>query len=364
MSTQTFCQHFLAIFCSEFSKISSLLATPTKSFKNCHRFYRQPPEPLPHLNHPPSTPAKMPLKDEYILPAAADMHVHLRNAPGPIAELVTPTIRPAGVDVVFVMPNLAPRPVVSVDEALEYKRQLQAIDSSITYLMSLYLHSSITPDEIRKAKKAGIAGVKVAPPPTLPSTTLPKLTHPQAYPKGATTNSEWGVLSFDPFHDVLKAMEEEGIVLNLHGEVPSSPADGVTVMNAESKFLPTLRALVSKYPNLKIVLEHCTTADAVETVRSFGENVVGTIVRLSLPPSCPPLTQPDRPPPLPPRRRLVRQRGTSLFPPPPCLHHLTPPPPAEQLLQTLGQIPLGPPRPPRRPRPQQRQILPRHRLRA
>ncbi|KAK1831641.1 putative dihydroorotase [Podospora conica] len=200
----------------------------------------------------------MPLKDEYLLPAAADMHVHLRNAPGPIAELVTPTIRPAGVDVVFVMPNLAPRPVVSVDEALEYKRQLEAIDPSITYLMSLYLHSSITPDEIRKAKKAGIAGVK-------------------AYPKGATTNSEWGVLSFDPFHDVLQTMEAEGIVLNLHGEVPSSPADGVTVMNAESKFLPTLRDLVAKFPNLKIVLEHCTTADAVETVRSFGDNVVGTI---------------------------------------------------------------------------------------
>jgi dihydroorotase len=119
-------------------------------------------------------PAKMPLKDEYLLPAAADMHVHLRNAPGPIAELVTPTIRPAGVDVVFVMPNLAPRPVVSVDEALEYKRQLQAIDSSITYLMSLYLHSSITPDEIRKAKKAGIAGVKVTPSPPL-YTTLAEL---------------------------------------------------------------------------------------------------------------------------------------------------------------------------------------------
>jgi len=209
----------------------------------------------------------MSLKDSYLLPAAADMHVHLRNAPGPISQLVTPTIRPAGVDVVFVMPNLAPRPVVSVNEALEYRRQLQAIDSSITYLMSLYLHSSITPEEIREAKKAGIAGVK-------------------AYPKGATTNSEWGVLSFDPFHDVLKTMEEEGIVLNLHGEVPSSPADGVTVMNAESKFLPTLRSLVDKYPKLKIVLEHCTTADAVETVRSFGENVVGTIVRFPHPPLC------------------------------------------------------------------------------
>ncbi|KAK3326442.1 hypothetical protein B0H66DRAFT_550950 [Apodospora peruviana] len=200
----------------------------------------------------------MPLQDSYELPAAADMHVHLRNAPGPIAELVTPTIRKAGVDTVFVMPNLAPKPVVSVAEALEYKAHLQALDPSVTYLMSLYLHSSITPDEIRAAKTAGIAGVK-------------------AYPRGATTNSQWGVVSFDPFHDVLKAMEEEGIVLNLHGEVPSNPTEGVTVMNAESRFLPTLRNLVEKYPRLKIVLEHCTTADAVETVRSFGENVVGTI---------------------------------------------------------------------------------------
>jgi len=201
----------------------------------------------------------MALKDSYLLPAAADMHVHLRNAPGPISALVTPTIRPAGVDTVFVMPNLAPRPVVTVDEALEYKKALQALDPEVNYLMSLYLHDSITPDEIRKAKQAGIAGVK-------------------AYPKGATTNSQWGVVSFDPFHDVLKTMEEEGVVLNLHGEVPSSPAEGVTVMNAESKFLPTLTNLVHKYPKLKIVLEHCTTADGVAAVRSFGDNVVGTIV--------------------------------------------------------------------------------------
>lgn len=73
-------------------------------------------------------------------------------------------------------------------------------------------------------------------------------------------------------------MEEEGIVLNLHGEVPSSAADGVTVMNAEIRFLPVLKDLVGKYPKLKIVLEHCTSADAVEAVRSLHDNVVGTIV--------------------------------------------------------------------------------------
>ncbi|KAK4104546.1 Dihydroorotase [Parathielavia hyrcaniae] len=200
----------------------------------------------------------MALKDSYTLPAAADMHVHLRNAPGAIASLVTPTIRKAGIDTVFVMPNLAPRPVVSVVDALAYKHALQQLDPDVNYLMSLYLHESITPDEIRAAKREGIKGVK-------------------AYPRGATTNSQWGVVSFDPFHEVLKAMEEEGVVLNLHGEVPSSAADGVTVMNAEARFLPVLKGLVAKYPKLKIVLEHCTTADAVEAVRSVGENVVGTI---------------------------------------------------------------------------------------
>ncbi|KAL2152657.1 hypothetical protein VTH82DRAFT_5841 [Thermothelomyces myriococcoides] len=207
----------------------------------------------------------MALKDTYTLPAAADMHVHLRNAPGPIASLVTPTIRKAGIDTVFVMPNLAPRPVVSVGEAVAYKQALQQLDGEVEYLMSLYLHESITPDVIREAKRAGIKGVK-------------------AYPRGATTNSQWGVVSFDPFHDVLKAMEEEGIVLNLHGEVPSSAADGVTVMNAELRFIPVLKGLAEKYPKLKIVLEHCTTADAVEAVKALGDNVAGTIT--TGPPTC------------------------------------------------------------------------------
>jgi dihydroorotase len=105
----------------------------------------------------------MPLQDSYTLPAAADMHVHLRNAPGPIASLVTPTIRRAGIDTVFVMPNLAPRPVVSVGEALAYRDALQALEPQVHYLMSLYLHESITVDEIRRAKEAGIYGVKVRP---------------------------------------------------------------------------------------------------------------------------------------------------------------------------------------------------------
>ncbi|KAF3019748.1 hypothetical protein E8E14_010391 [Neopestalotiopsis sp. 37M] len=194
------------------------------------------------------------MKNSYTLPAAADFHVHLRD--GAMAEAVTPTIRQGGVEVVYVMPNLVP-PVTTVAAALAYKERLQKVDSSITYMMTLYLHESITPDVVREAKKAGIAGIK-------------------SYPAGVTTNSSSGVISYEPFFPVFKAMEEEGLVLNLHGEVPSDRKD-ITVMNAEASFLPTLQDLHRRFPKLRIVLEHCTTADAVKAVRSCGETVVGTI---------------------------------------------------------------------------------------
>jgi dihydroorotase len=100
----------------------------------------------------------MPLKDQYDLPAAADFHVHLRD--GTMAAAVVPTIRQGGVDTVYVMPNLVP-PVTTVKQALDYRERLLALDGSVKYLMTLYLHESITPEVVREAKKAGIAGIKV-----------------------------------------------------------------------------------------------------------------------------------------------------------------------------------------------------------
>ena len=77
---------------------------------------------------------------------------------------------------------------------------------------------------------------------------------------------------------MLAAMEEEGIVLNLHGEVPSSAADGVTVMNAEARFVPVLKDLVARFPRLKIVLEHVTSAEAVKALWEIDSELVkGTV---------------------------------------------------------------------------------------
>ena len=124
--------------------------------------------------------------------------------------------------------------------------------------MSLYLHPSITRETIKEAKQAGISGVK-------------------SYPAGVTTNSSSGVVSYEQFYPVFEELEQQDLVLNLHGEVPSSATNEVTVLSAEEAFLPTLLDLHRRFPRLRIVLEHCTTAAAIEAVKSCGATVAATI---------------------------------------------------------------------------------------
>ncbi|KAI6780244.1 dihydroorotase-like protein [Emericellopsis cladophorae] len=187
-----------------------------------------------------------------VLPPTADMHVHLRQ--GEMMKLVTPSIRRGGVDTVFVMPNLQP-PIRTVERALEYKSDLQSIEPDVTYLMSLYFHAELTPNVVAEAAKAGLAGIKV-------------------YPQGVTTNSDAGVASLDGFDDIFEAMQQHDLVLNLHGEVVGTPAQGLT---HEEAFLPTLKSIHAKFPKLRIVLEHCSTAAAIEAVRGCGPSVGATI---------------------------------------------------------------------------------------
>lgn len=153
------------------------------------------------------------------------------------------------------MPNLIP-PITTVKQAVEYRNRLQALAPNVKFLMSLYLHESMTPETIIEAKRAGIAGVK-------------------SYPAGVTTNSSSGTVDYASFYPIFKQMEAEGLVLNLHGECPSK--GDVTVWNAESEFLPTLASLAHHFSKLRIVLEHVTTEKAVETVKHLGDNVVATI---------------------------------------------------------------------------------------
>lgn len=187
------------------------------------------------------------------LPASADFHVHLRD--GDMMDAVTTTIRRGGVDMVYVMPNLVP-PITTVEQALSYKSRLEVLAPDVTFLMSLYLHPSMTPSTIKEAKAAGVRGIK-------------------SYPAGVTTNSASGVVDYAQFYPIFAAMQEQGLVLNLHGESP--PGGDITVLNAEEAFLPTLFDLHRRFPKLRIILEHCTTAAAIEAVKSCGPTVAGTI---------------------------------------------------------------------------------------
>lgn len=146
--------------------------------------------------------------------------------------------------------------MTTVQQALDYRKRLEAIEPKVKYLMSLYLHESITPETIVEAKQRGITNVK-------------------SYPAGVTTNSSSGVVDYTSFYPVFAEMERQGLILNLHGELPSK--GDITVMSAEERFLPTLFELHAKFPKLRIILEHLTTAAAVEAVKKCGPTVAGTI---------------------------------------------------------------------------------------
>jgi dihydroorotase len=145
-------------------------------------------------------------------------------------------------------------PIKNTEQALAYKAELEALAPNVTFYMTLFLSPELTPEEVHKAAKAGVAGVK-------------------SYPRGVTTNSDNGIENYEIYYPVFQAMEQEGMVLNLHGECPSDSHKDICVMNAEEKFLPELKKLHEAFPKLKIVLEHATSAAAVNMVKSLGDTV-------------------------------------------------------------------------------------------
>jgi dihydroorotase len=185
-----------------------------------------------------------------------DWHLHLRD--GAMLQAVLPeTTRHFGRAII--MPNLVP-PVVTSTHAVEYRARILAAlpqGAQFTPLMTLYLTEATDPADVRAAHAAGIA-------------TAVKL-----YPAGATTNSDSGVRDFEKVRPVLEAMAEIGMPLCVHGEVTDSDID---IFDREAAFIDkVLKPLRKKVPDLKIVMEHVTTADAVDYVRDNPKNLAATI---------------------------------------------------------------------------------------
>lgn len=193
--------------------------------------------------------------DRLVLPRADDFHVHLRQ--GELMRLVVPLVSAGGIGRCLVMPNTNP-PIATTADALAYRDRLMAIEPGIDFLMTLYLTPALTRDEINRAAKAGIQGIK-------------------CFPRGATTNSEAGVVDLTEYDDILSAIEAARLVLELHGEIPVGTAQNVTMLNSEQHFLPHLARLHRDFPSLRIVLEHVTTRQGVEMVKALGDTVAATV---------------------------------------------------------------------------------------
>lgn len=189
-----------------------------------------------------------------------DWHLHLRDG-DQLVSVVADTAARFGRAVV--MPNLKP-PVVSVAMALAYRERVLAarppsgmVGSSFEPLMTLYLTADTTPAQIEQlAATPEVVAVKL-------------------YPAGATTNSEAGVTSLDALAPVFEAMAAHAVPLLIHGE-STDPNDDV--FDREARFVDgALTRLRGRHPELKIVLEHITTADAVAWINETGPNTAATI---------------------------------------------------------------------------------------
>jgi len=185
-----------------------------------------------------------------------DWHVHLRDGAA-LAAVVKFTAERFGRAIV--MPNLKPA-VTSVALAQAYReRILAAMGADVRFepLLTLYLTDATPPEEIDRAKDAGfVHGVKL-------------------YPAGATTHSDAGVSDIARVERVLARMEKLGMPLLVHGESPQADVD---VFDREAHFIDAvLQPLVKRFPGLRVVFEHITTARAVDFVAEARAGVAATI---------------------------------------------------------------------------------------
>lgn len=195
------------------------------------------------------------MTDQITITRPDDWHLHVRD--GQILKDVVPaTARHFGRAII--MPNLTP-PVTDATMAIAYKERILAAapDMNFEPLMTLYLTETTTQEDIRTAKEAGVVAAKL-------------------YPAGATTNSDSGVTDIRRIYPVLSAMSDCGMLLLVHGEVTDSDVD---IFDREKVFLEQVLApTLDAFPALKVVLEHITTADSADFVRTHqGGQLAATI---------------------------------------------------------------------------------------
>lgn len=193
--------------------------------------------------------------NQLTITAPDDWHLHFRDG-----DLLNETV-PATARCfkrAIVMPNLVP-PVTTAQHALDYRQRIiNAIPSGVDFtpLMVLYLTNETQPNDIIEAMNAGIPAAKL-------------------YPAGATTNSDAAVSGIEALYPIFETMSKAGMRLLIHGEVTDHDVD---IFDREKKFIDQhLIPIHQHFPELKIVFEHITTADAAEFVLASNDHMAATI---------------------------------------------------------------------------------------
>ncbi len=183
-----------------------------------------------------------------------DWHVHFRDG-----DALSDTVMASAKHFAraLAMPNLSPA-LTTLDSLVAYQHRLllarQAITNFEPYL-TFYLNESVVPDELVRAKQ------------------YPFILGGKLYPAGATTNSTEGVQSIKRLYPHFEIMQEQGLVLQIHGETTSGD-----IFDRESLFIKNhLSALTRNFPRLRVVLEHISTRAAVDFVSQSPKNIAATI---------------------------------------------------------------------------------------
>lgn len=185
-----------------------------------------------------------------------DWHLHLRDGKV-LADLIPDTARRFARAII--MPNLQP-PITTTPQALAYRRRiLEAKPESLNFdpLMTLYLTDNTIPEEIIRAQDSGhIYAAKL-------------------YPAGVTTNADSGVTQLRKLYPLLEILQRQGFPLLIHGEVTDPTID---IFDRERVFIERyLDSLLQDFPELRIVLEHITTQEAVDFIKLAPKHVAATI---------------------------------------------------------------------------------------
>ena len=184
-----------------------------------------------------------------------DWHLHLRDGEAMAAVLPHSARQFARA---IVMPNLRP-PITNTAQALAYRQRiLTALPAGMDFtpLMTLYLTDITPPEEILRAKDAGIKALKL-------------------YPAGATTNSDAGVTDIRKTYATLEAMQRAGLLLLVHGEVTDTEID---LFDREAVFIErVMQPLRRDFPELNVVFEHITTREAAQYVMAADAHTAATL---------------------------------------------------------------------------------------